>query len=198
MADWYFQLLGETVGPVSAEELKERAMTGQITTETLVRREDMEQWVRASKIDGLDASPSLDYEYDEEEDDEPNRLIGETRTDTISRLQDAVIVTTGPTVQGYHITKYLGIDGVEFVIGTGLLSEFVTDFADLFGARSKMFESKLRTGRLQAVEVLKQLAVQKMANAVIGIDFDYSEFSSNRTAIIASGTFVQVQRVDID
>jgi uncharacterized protein YbjQ (UPF0145 family) len=108
------------------------------------------------------------------------------------QASEQIIVTTGQSIEGFRIIEYLGIDGVEFVSGTGFISEFVTDVVDVFGMRSKMFESKLRDGRHQALQMLKILAVERGANAIIAIDFDYSQFSSNRTAIIVTGTFVRI------
>ena len=103
-----------------------------------------------------------------------------------------VIVTTTTNVEGFRVIEYLGIDGIEFVVGTGVISELVTEVGDLFGGRSRIFESKLRQGREQALRLLQVLALRRNANAVIAIDFDYSPFSSNRTAIIVTGTFVKV------
>jgi len=117
-------------------------------------------------------------------------------TESLERWQSAskknTILTTGNSVEGFRIVEYLGIDGVELIFGTGLLSESLTEVVDVFGGRSKMFESKLRDGRQQALQMLKILAVERGANAIIGIDFDYSQFSSNRTAIIVTGTFVRI------
>lgn len=107
----------------------------------------------------------------------------------------AIIVTSTPGIEGSRIVEYLGIDGVEIVVGTSWVSEVVTEAFDVFGARSKMFESKLRQARLHAMNLLKELALDRGADAVVGIDIDYSQFSSNRTAIIVSGTFVRIEPV---
>jgi uncharacterized protein YbjQ (UPF0145 family) len=90
-----------------------------------------------------------------------------------------LIATTAPFVDGYQVVDYLGIDGVEYVSGTGMLSE-LSEIGDLFGMRSTAFESKLRTGRLQALKMFRALAAKRGANAIIGIDFDYSEIEKRQ------------------
>lgn len=108
----------------------------------------------------------------------------------------SVIVTTTHILDGYRIVEYLGVDGVEYVIGTGPISEIASEFTDFFGKRSGMFEGKLRQARHEALAVFRELAVKRGANAIVGIDIDYSEFERNRTAVVVNGTLVRVERVD--
>ena len=42
------------------------------------------------------------------------------------------------------------------------------------------------------MDALKYRAAEKGANAVIGIDVDYTEFSGNRVALILNGTLVKL------
>ena len=106
-----------------------------------------------------------------------------------------VLLTTTPTIEGCRITRYVGIDSVEFVIGTGVLTEMSGSLADFFGARSKGLESKLREAKDQSIAALKYLAAERGANAVVAVDMDYTEFSSNRVALILNGTLVVAERV---
>ena len=84
----------------------------------------------------------------------------------------------------------MGIESAEYVIGTGVFYEVVTHVKDFFGFRSSMFQKKLQKAKQEGFEVLKLLAAQKDAKAVVGIDFDYTEFSGNRVALILNGTLV--------
>lgn len=54
---WYFQLMGEVIGPLTATELRERAASGQIQRDTLVRKEDGD-WAHADRVRGLFTSPT--------------------------------------------------------------------------------------------------------------------------------------------
>jgi uncharacterized protein YbjQ (UPF0145 family) len=119
----------------------------------------------------------------------------EERAKSLLERSEEVIVTTTPNLEGYRIDEYLGIESVEFVIGTGLLSELTTDFQDFLGKRSSAFEGKLQVAKREALSALKCMAVERKANAVVGIDLDYTEFSGNRIGLIISGTLVSVSRL---
>lgn len=114
--------------------------------------------------------------------------------ESVKRAAEKIIVSTTPTIDGYWVRNYIGIESVEFVIGTGPLSEISSSFSDLFGQRSSAFESKLAMAKKHVMDALKVVAVQKGADAVIGIDLDYTEFSGNRVGLVISGTLVQLER----
>lgn len=73
----------------------------------------------------------------------------------LKKIAETVIVTTTPKVDGYYAASYLGIESVEFVIGTGIFSEISGEVSDFFGARSTAFETKLQTAKQTAMDTLK-------------------------------------------
>ena len=103
-----------------------------------------------------------------------------------------IILTTTPSVDGHAITEYLGIESVEFVLGTGLFSEIGSDFQDFLGRRSKGFEDKLQTAKRTAFEAFAMLAAERGADAAVGMDIDYTEFSGNRIGLVVNGTLVKL------
>lgn len=107
-----------------------------------------------------------------------------------------MLLTTTPSVDGYHIRQYLGIESVEYVLGTGVFAEVVSDVRDFFGMRSPGFESKLQKAKRQAFDDLRLLAAERKANAVVGIDVDYVTFTGNRIGLVITGTLVQVVPLD--
>jgi uncharacterized protein YbjQ (UPF0145 family) len=114
------------------------------------------------------------------------------RINALKQAASKVVVTTTHTVDGYYVKRYIGIESIEYVIGTGIFSEITTEINDLFGQRSSAFEKKLRTAKQEALFALKYRAAEKGANAIIGVDLDYSEFSGNRVALIINGTLVEI------
>jgi hypothetical protein len=57
-ADWFYLCGGEIVGPLSANDLRDQFVAGQLTPETPVRRGGEGNWVPAKKVKGLcDAPP---------------------------------------------------------------------------------------------------------------------------------------------
>jgi uncharacterized protein YbjQ (UPF0145 family) len=113
----------------------------------------------------------------------------------IQELARDVIVTSTPSIEGWRIRHYMGIESVEYVIGTGLFSEFTSSVNDFFGQRSSAFEKKLREAKTAAMATLKYVAAERGANAVVAVDMDYAEFSGNRVALILNGTLVEIERI---
>ena len=109
-------------------------------------------------------------------------------------VSEHIVLTTTMNIDKHFVEKYIDIESVEIVIGTGMISEMTTEFADFFGNRSNAFEDKLRRAKEIAMKQLKFQAYKKRGNAVIGVDLDYTEFSSNRIGLIVSGTIVEVER----
>lgn len=105
---------------------------------------------------------------------------------------DNIPLTTTMNIDGYKVKKYIDIESVEVVIGTGIISEVVSDFSDAFGMRSTPFESKLAQAKAHALKRLKYIASSKGGDAVIGVDIDYTEFSGNKIGVIVSGTIVKL------
>jgi guanosine-3',5'-bis(diphosphate) 3'-pyrophosphohydrolase len=51
--DFYYQVMGEVFGPLTGIELRERAVAGDVTTDTLVRVEADGEWVYARRLKNL-------------------------------------------------------------------------------------------------------------------------------------------------
>jgi uncharacterized protein YbjQ (UPF0145 family) len=111
------------------------------------------------------------------------------------KLLDPVIVTTTNNIDGYKVKRYIDIESIEIVLGTGVLSEFTAGIGDVFGLRSAAFEGKLSNAKKNAMQLLKYSALKKGGNAVIGIDIDYTEFSGNRIGLIINGTIVEIEPI---
>ena len=135
-----------------------------------------------------------DAEHERENAERERKTAERHRLDQLRQNADKVIVTTTNHVEGCVVKQYLGVESVEFVVGTGIFSEITTDFQDFFGKRPSAFERKLQTAKEQSFKMLRLIAAKKGANAVIGIDLDYSEFAGNRVALIINGTLVKVAR----
>ena len=107
---------------------------------------------------------------------------------------NGIQITTTANLDGYYVARYIDIESVEIIAGTGVFSEFGGDVSDFFGARSTAFEQKLQKAKRTALDKLRYRAFELGGNAVIGIDLDYTEFSGNRIGLIANGTIVEVAR----
>ncbi|MDA0831763.1 MAG: DUF4339 domain-containing protein [Planctomycetota bacterium] len=51
--EWFYQLMGSEIGPLSSVELRQKVTRGEITTDTPIRSGNSARWVDASQIKGL-------------------------------------------------------------------------------------------------------------------------------------------------
>ena len=52
-SEWFYQVMGNQVGPVSSVELRNLAQRGAISRDTLVRKAPGSAWVLAERVQGL-------------------------------------------------------------------------------------------------------------------------------------------------
>lgn len=108
---------------------------------------------------------------------------------------EKMLITSGYDFEGYRITEYLDFCSGECALGTGFLSSLGAGFADLLGRKSDMYSDKLNEAKNIALEGLKKNAVLCGANAIIGVDVDFTTFSSDIMGVVASGTAVKIEPV---
>lgn len=121
---------------------------------------------------------------------------GEERRVTVKQemtreVQNLLVVTT-PIIQGRLVSQYLGIVSSGVVLGTGFLSELGAGVADFFGTRAGGFQDKLTRAREMALQELKEQAVMRGGDAVIGLDLDYMSIAANMLMVSVSGTVVKL------
>ncbi|MGE1109179.1 heavy metal-binding domain-containing protein [Bacillus wiedmannii] len=103
-----------------------------------------------------------------------------------------MIVTTTNTIQGKEIIEYIDIVNGEAIMGANIVRDIFASVRDVVGGRSGAYESKLKEARDIAMEEMKQLATQKGANAIVGIDVDYEVVRDGMLMVAVSGTAVCV------
>ena len=104
-------------------------------------------------------------------------------------------VVTTPSIQGYKITKVLGLvtglsprtRGVGGVIWGALQA--------LMGGEVTAFTSEIEKARLEAIQRAMEQAQSKGANAIVGLDLETSDMGGEFyiTLISATGTAVVVE-----
>jgi uncharacterized protein YbjQ (UPF0145 family) len=107
-------------------------------------------------------------------------------------MKQKMIVTTTNTVEGYSITSYLGIVTGETILGAYVFKDFMAGLSDVFGGRSKAYETSLHEARNTALSEMMERASALGANAIIGVDLDYETVGQNGSMLMvnASGTAV--------
>ncbi|PEK05805.1 MULTISPECIES: heavy metal-binding domain-containing protein [Bacillus cereus group] len=103
-----------------------------------------------------------------------------------------MIVTTTSVIQGKEIINYIDIVNGEAIMGANIVRDLFASVRDIVGGRSGAYESKLKEARDVAMEEMKQLAKQKGANAIVGIDVDYEVVRDGMLMVAVSGTAVRI------
>ncbi|MES9798852.1 heavy metal-binding domain-containing protein, partial [Bacillus toyonensis] len=91
-----------------------------------------------------------------------------------------------------EIIEYIDIVNGEAIMGANIVRDIFASVRDVVGGRSGAYESKLKEARDIAMEEMKQLATQKGANAIVGIDVDYEVVRDGMLMVAVSGTAVRV------
>ena len=115
----------------------------------------------------------------------------------IADLHKSILLTSTHQIEGHRIVKYHDIISGEMVIGTGLFSELSAGLADLGGSEVAAFKGKLGGAKKMALQRLRGAALSLEANAVVGVDLAYAILSGNKIAVVASGTAVTIEQLDL-
>lgn len=109
----------------------------------------------------------------------------------------ACIILTTETAHNLPVAERLDIVTAEVVIGMHLFKDIAGVFRDVFGGRSKLMQEGLRDARKTALDELRREAHALGADAVVGVDLDYSEISGGGKSmlfLVASGTAVTLAK----
>ena len=105
-----------------------------------------------------------------------------------------MILTTTPSIEGKQITNYHGVVFGEVIAGVNFVRDFFAGVRNIVGGRSSSYEDELTQARETAMRELEHRAMEKGANAVVGIDLDYEVLGENNGMLMvtASGTAVTI------
>lgn len=109
----------------------------------------------------------------------------------------ARIILTTETAHNLPVAERLDIVTAEVVVGLHLFKDIAAGFRDVFGGRSKVMQDGLRDARHMALSEIRLEAQALGADAVVGIDLDYSQISTgggNMLFLVASGTAVKLEK----
>jgi uncharacterized protein YbjQ (UPF0145 family) len=110
--------------------------------------------------------------------------------------QSRIKLTTAFTVANAEIETEIAIITAECVFGMNIIRDMFAGMRDIVGGRSEATQKVLRDARKTCLAELKKEAAAVGADAVIGVDLDYSEFSGSGKSmlfLVASGTAVKLK-----
>jgi uncharacterized protein YbjQ (UPF0145 family) len=107
-----------------------------------------------------------------------------------------VVLTTTANVPNKEIKEVVAIVSAEVAVGMNIFKDMFSAVRDVVGGRAGAVQNTLRDLRGQALDELRQEASRVGADAVVGVDLDYSEFSGGGRSmlfIVANGTAVKLR-----
>lgn len=125
-----------------------------------------------------------------------NKQYDELPTEVIDEIAKDLIVTTEFSMAEYTVTNRIEVITAECVFGMNLFKDFFAGISDFFGGRSSSSQKVLRDARRTCLTELRREALIVGANAVVGVDLDYSEISGagkSMLFVVVSGTAVTVE-----
>ena len=105
-------------------------------------------------------------------------------------------VVTTPSIQGYKITKVLGLVTGLSPRTRGVGGQLWAGIQSLLGGEVSAFTLEVEKARLEAIQRVIEQAEKLGANAIVGMDLETSEMGSaqmNIMCISATGTAVVVE-----
>lgn len=104
------------------------------------------------------------------------------------------MITTAFDLPGYRVARNLGLVRGVTVRSRSLFGTLGASLETIVGGNITLFEDMCEKTREQALELMMQHALQRGANAVIGVRYDATEVMQGVTEVIAYGTAVHVER----
>ena len=110
-------------------------------------------------------------------------------------MVDPVMITTSTQLEGYRITRQLGVVRGITVRSRSLLGNLAGGLQSLLGGRISVYVDLCETTREEAFQHMIQHAGERGANAIINMRYDANEVMNGITEVLAYGTAVIVEKV---
>ena len=110
-------------------------------------------------------------------------------------MVDQQLITTSNQLEGYKITKHLGIVRGITVRSRSLFGNIGAGLQTLVGGKISIFVDLCEAAREEAFQHMIQHAGERGANAIINVRYDANEVMQGVTEVLCYGTAVQVVNV---
>jgi len=110
-------------------------------------------------------------------------------------MNDSVVITTSNALEGYRVTKQLGLVRGITVRSRSLLGNMAGGFMTMFGGKSTIYTELCEKTREEALQLMIEHGKLLGCNAIINMRYDANEVMSGVTEVLAYGTAVIVEKV---
>ena len=108
---------------------------------------------------------------------------------------DQQLITSSTMLEGYRITKHLGVVRGITVRSRSIFGNIAGGFQTLFGGKISIYAELCEKTREEAFQLMLQHAGERGANAIINMRYDANEVMNGVTEVLAYGTAVVVEKV---
>ena len=114
----------------------------------------------------------------------------------IKTMIDQQLVTTSNMLEGYHITRHLGVVRGITVRSRSILGNIGGGVQSFFGGKLSIYVELCEKAREEAYELMLQHADERGANAIINMRYDANEVMQGITEVLAYGTAVIIEKTN--
>lgn len=105
------------------------------------------------------------------------------------------LITTSTHLEGYKITKQLGVIRGITVRSRSIVGNFAGGILAIFGGKNSIYTELCEKTRQEAFDLMIEEANRLGANAIINVRYDANEVLAGITEVLAYGTAVCVEEV---
>ncbi|MEP7107470.1 MAG: YbjQ family protein [Ferruginibacter sp.] len=108
---------------------------------------------------------------------------------------DLQLITTANNLEGYRISRHLGVVRGITVRSRSLLGNIGGGVQSLFGGKLSIYVELCEKTREEAYQLMIQHGNEMGANAIINMRYDANEVMQGITEVLAYGTAVVVEKI---
>ena len=108
---------------------------------------------------------------------------------------DSVMISTTSGIEGYRVTRQLGVVRGITVRSRGVLGQLAAGLRTIAGGKIHEYVQLCEQSRREAFDLMVAEAEQQGANAIVCVRYDATEMAESMTEVLCYGTAVVVQRV---
>jgi len=110
-------------------------------------------------------------------------------------MTDTHLITTANALEGYRITKQLGLVRGITVRSRSVLGNLAGSVQSFFGGEISVYVELCEKSREEAYHRMMDHANEMGANAIVCMRYDANEITDGVTEVLAYGTAVMVERI---
>jgi uncharacterized protein YbjQ (UPF0145 family) len=110
-------------------------------------------------------------------------------------MVDKQLITTSTALEGYRVTKQLGVVRGITVRSRSIFGNVAGGFLSILGGKNSIYTDLCEKTREEAYQLMMEHANQMGANAILNMRYDANEVMQGITEVLAYGTAVQVEKL---